>query len=156
MTGLTDLAAGDSSAAGAAQADSSATGPAQAGDGSATGAAQAGDGSAAGAAQAGDGSAAGAAGAVMAGGAAAAPGDGLPRADVLIFRLVNARVVLRPSGTEPKIKCYIEIIEPLAGRPLLGRPLDRRQAPGPDQVRAGGRAGQLLTASWMAARTGSM
>jgi phosphomannomutase len=27
-------------------------------------------------------------------------------------------VVLRPSGTEPKIKCYIEITEPLAGRSL--------------------------------------
>jgi len=26
--------------------------------------------------------------------------------------------VLRPSGTEPKIKCYIELTEPLAGRTL--------------------------------------
>ena len=42
----------------------------------------------------------------------------MPRADVLIFRLPGARVVLRPSGTEPKIKCYIEITEPLAGRSL--------------------------------------
>ena len=37
---------------------------------------------------------------------------------MLIFRLPGARVVLRPSGTEPKIKCYIEISEPLAGRSL--------------------------------------
>jgi phosphomannomutase len=44
--------------------------------------------------------------------------NGVPRADVLIFRLPGARVVLRPSGTEPKIKCYIEITEPLAGRSL--------------------------------------
>jgi phosphomannomutase len=49
-----------------------------------------------------------------------AEGDGVegPPADVLIFRLSGDRVVLRPSGTEPKIKCYIEIVEPLAGRPL--------------------------------------
>ena len=46
------------------------------------------------------------------------PGAPVPRADVLIYRLAGGRVVLRPSGTEPKIKCYIEIIEPLAGRSL--------------------------------------
>jgi phosphomannomutase len=44
--------------------------------------------------------------------------SGLPPSDVLTFRLSGARVVLRPSGTEPKIKCYIEIVEQLAGRPL--------------------------------------
>ena len=49
---------------------------------------------------------------------AAVEDGGVPRADVLIFRLPGARVVLRPSGTEPKIKCYIEITEPLAGRSL--------------------------------------
>jgi len=48
----------------------------------------------------------------------AADRDGLPPANVLILRLPGARVVLRPSGTEPKIKCYIEITEPLAGRSL--------------------------------------
>jgi len=48
-----------------------------------------------------------------------AVGSGVvPRADVLIFRLAGGRVVLRPSGTEPKIKCYIEITEPAAGRSL--------------------------------------
>jgi len=45
-------------------------------------------------------------------------GDGLPPSDVLTFRLDGTRVVLRPSGTEPKIKCYIEIVEQLAGRSL--------------------------------------
>jgi phosphomannomutase len=43
----------------------------------------------------------------------------VPRADVLIFRLAGGRVVLRPSGTEPKIKCYIEIVEPVTGRSLV-------------------------------------
>ena len=42
----------------------------------------------------------------------------VPRADVLIFRLAGGQVVLRPSGTEPKIKCYIEITESAAGRSL--------------------------------------
>jgi phosphomannomutase len=37
---------------------------------------------------------------------------------VLIFRLAGGRVVLRPSGTEPKIKCYIEIVEPVGDRSL--------------------------------------
>ncbi|MGH3202079.1 MAG: phospho-sugar mutase, partial [Streptosporangiaceae bacterium] len=50
--------------------------------------------------------------------AAGPAGSSVPRADVLIFRLPGARVVLRPSGTEPKIKCYIEITEALAGRSL--------------------------------------
>jgi phosphomannomutase len=45
-------------------------------------------------------------------------GRAVPRADVLIFRLAGARVVLRPSGTEPKTKCYLEIVEPLSGRSL--------------------------------------
>jgi phosphomannomutase len=49
---------------------------------------------------------------------AVTPNPGIPAADVLIFRLPGARVVLRPSGTEPKIKCYIEIVEPLSGRSL--------------------------------------
>ncbi len=61
----------------------------------------------------------GAAGAASAAsGPGAADAAGLPRADVVIFSLSGGRVVLRPSGTEPKIKCYIEIVEPLAGRSL--------------------------------------
>ncbi|HET9972034.1 MAG TPA: phospho-sugar mutase [Streptosporangiaceae bacterium] len=49
-----------------------------------------------------------------AGNDAGAGNGAVPRADVLIFRLAGGRVVLRPSGTEPKIKCYIEITEPVA------------------------------------------
>jgi len=41
---------------------------------------------------------------------------GLPPTDGLRFRLAGgARVIVRPSGTEPKIKCYLEVVVPTAG-----------------------------------------
>ena len=37
---------------------------------------------------------------------------GLPPTDGLLFTLDNARVIVRPSGTEPKIKCYLQVVIP--------------------------------------------
>jgi phosphomannomutase len=40
----------------------------------------------------------------------------LPVTDALLFALDgDSRVVMRPSGTEPKLKCYLEVVEPVAG-----------------------------------------
>ena len=43
----------------------------------------------------------------------------LPPSDVLSYRLAGARVVIRPSGTEPKIKAYLEVVEPVRGGRLV-------------------------------------
>ena len=43
---------------------------------------------------------------------------GFPPSDVLTLRLdlgdgATARIVVRPSGTEPKLKCYLEVVQPV-------------------------------------------
>jgi len=50
--------------------------------------------------------------------------DELPSADVLRYWLRGARVVIRPSGTEPKVKAYLEVIEPV----IAGRLAEARRA----------------------------
>ncbi|MGK2949964.1 MAG: phospho-sugar mutase [Acidimicrobiales bacterium] len=47
-------------------------------------------------------------------------GDRLPPSDVLIWTLDGARLVVRPSGTEPKLKCYVEVVEPVADGAAVG------------------------------------
>ncbi len=56
---------------------------------------------------------------------------GLPASDVLGFELEGGdRILVRPSGTEPKLKAYVEVVEPAGDDGLLeaGRRADQRRA----------------------------
>jgi len=63
---------------------------------------------------------------------------GLPPSQVLSFRLGRDRVVIRPSGTEPKVKAYFEIVEPVPPGGLIATRIiaERRLAPLREDVSA--------------------
>ncbi|GAB3118210.1 phospho-sugar mutase [Streptomyces calidiresistens] len=52
--------------------------------------------------------------------------DGLPPTDGLRYDLADGRVIVRPSGTEPKLKCYLEVVVPVTERE--GLPAARAEA----------------------------
>jgi phosphomannomutase len=54
--------------------------------------------------------------------------DLLPRTDAIILRTGRARVVVRPSGTEPKLKAYLEVVAPVGDGADLSAVRNRARA----------------------------
>ena len=60
-------------------------------------------------------------------------GDALPPTDGLRYLLDDgSRIIVRPSGTEPKLKVYLEVVEPVAKR----KKLDNARAAAADRLAA--------------------
>ena len=61
----------------------------------------------------------------------------LPPSNVLVYELEGgSRVIARPSGTEPKIKYYFDVREPIAAGEAIG----------PAEARANARVAELADA----------
>ena len=64
--------------------------------------------------------------------------DGLPPTDgLMLFTEADDRVIARPSGTEPKLKCYLEVIVPVEGGDGSGGGAGPDGAPVPHDAAAG-------------------
>ena len=57
-----------------------------------------------------------------------AMGTQLPPTDGLRFRTSLSRLIIRPSGTEPKLKCYLEVVVPVTTRGIDEARLIARKA----------------------------
>ena len=56
-------------------------------------------------------------------------GTGLPSTDLIVINIENnVRISIRPSGTEPMIKLYMEIVLPVAKREELPEASGQAQA----------------------------
>jgi phosphomannomutase len=52
--------------------------------------------------------------------------SGLPKSDVLVYRLAgDRRIIMRPSGTEPKLKSYYEVRVPVGRGEAISAAVDR-------------------------------
>ena len=47
--------------------------------------------------------------------------DGLPPTEGLRYSVADGRVIIRPSGTEPKLKCYLQAVVPVTGDLAVAR-----------------------------------
>ena len=50
-----------------------------------------------------------------------------PTAGVVVELIDQSRIIIRPSGTEPKMKAYIEVIEPVVGGDVVAARHEARQ-----------------------------
>ncbi len=72
----------------------------------------------------------------------------IPRSDVLIYRLIGGgRVIVRPSGTEPKVKCYYQVVEQVDAAEAFSVAEQRAQDRLADMIESHQKSVGLLTAN---------
>ena len=77
-----------------------------------------------------------------------AVGGSLPPTDAVVLHLgAGTRVAVRPSGTEPKVKVYVEVVVPVAGAPGGPGYADARVAGAASIEQLSTKIGQIMTPS---------